>query len=234
MGEEFAIQHFMLEKLFEIFCRLMFVDCAGCGSLVVHAKGLCLSCEYHIVDRYLISSNEVQYLQDKKFKFRYLFRWVPGESNILSNYVHVLKSPLAKPFWKELAKLFIDFHSLKNPDIVFVPIPSSGGRKHSVYFADALAKRLQGKMILALDVVASDVEQKQRSKSERQKVKFAFNEEFTEILQSAQTIVLVDDVITTGSSFQAAYNALKVGRVLPENIELWTAFHRESTLVLTE
>jgi predicted amidophosphoribosyltransferase len=222
----------MLEFISDFLYRLFIVDCVGCGSLVVHRKGLCLSCEYHILDRYLAHSEKVHDLNNSQLTFRYLFRWIPNASDILSAYVHLLKSPLAKPCWDEIAKLFIAHHEISQTNVIFVPIPSSRERKHSLYFATALAQKLDGTVIQALSVAQknnANIEQKRKSKTERQRVSFEINEEFTDVLRGTAKIVLVDDVITTGASYQAAYNALNV---LSENIELWAGFRRESTLVL--
>ncbi len=209
------------------FYRLFIVDCVGCGSLVVHGRGLCLSCEYHILDHYLSSQVETSKVPESELPFRFLFHWIPGESRLLSSYVYLLKSPLAEPLWHELSRYFVPPEHIKNTAI-FVPIPSRKKRKHSLYLAQGLVEQFGGEVIEALQTSALDsLEQKQKSKKERRKISFTLNEEFTERLRLAPTIVLVDDVITTGASYEAAYNVLKNHQVCPENIELWAAFHRE-------
>lgn len=217
----------MLQLLRFYLYRLFIVDCVGCGSLVVHNRGLCLSCEYELIDQLSVSPSEFS-VTESGLRFRFLFRWVPGESKTLSRYVHLLKSPLAEPIWWELARYYS--HSLSDQEnIVFVPIPSRKNRKHSLYFAQALAQKFAGKTAPALQIKDTDTrEQKRKNKQERRQIQFAMNEEFTELLRLARTIVLVDDVITTGSSYEAAYNVLKMHGVCRKNIELWTAFYRES------
>lgn len=213
------------------FYRLFIVDCVGCGSLVVHARGLCLKCEYHILDHYLSSQVEAAIIPESGLRFRFLFHWIPGESSLLSSYVYLLKSPLAESLWHELSRYFVPPEHLKN-NVIFIPIPSRKKRKHSLYLAQGLAEKLGGEVIEALQTSALDsLEQKQKSKTERRKITFTLNEEFTERLRLAPTIVLVDDVITTGASYEAAYNVLKNHQVCPENIELWTAFYREAIRV---
>lgn len=210
------------------FYRLWIIDCVGCGSLVVHSRGLCLSCEYHILDHFLSSQSEATQLPESGLRFRFLFRWMPGVSNLLSRYVYLLKSPLAEPLWYELSRYFSsDHHDLNNA--IFIPIPSRKNRRHSLHFARGLAEQFGGEVLPVLRFSILDLaEQKRKSKEERRKIQFSLNEEFTERLRLAPTIVLVDDVITTGASYEAAYNVLKNHGVCPENIELWTAFYRET------
>ncbi|MES2802346.1 MAG: phosphoribosyltransferase family protein [Bdellovibrionota bacterium] len=169
-------------------------------------------------------------LEKSELRFRYLFRWIPGASDVLSRYVYLLKSPLAEPLWHELARYFISLKEISiNQKRIFIPIPSRKNRKHSLYFAEALAEQCGGVVLPLLSINAFDViEQKAKNKEQRHKISFSVNEEFTEQLRLGQTLVIVDDVITTGASYEAAYNVLKSRVVCPKNIELWTAFHRES------
>ncbi|AZZ38173.1 hypothetical protein CIK05_15650 [Bdellovibrio sp. qaytius] len=210
--------------------RLWVVDCVGCGSLVVHPRGLCLSCEYGILDQYLSSAEQAEELEKSGLRFRYLFRWVPGASDVLSKYVYLLKSPVAEPLWHELARYFVSLKGIsRDQKIVFVPIPSRKKRKHSLYFAQALAEQCEGVVLELLSIDDSDeLEQKVKNKEQRSKVSFTLNEEITEQMRLDHSLVVVDDVITTGASFEAAYNVLKWMRVCPKNIELWAAFRRET------
>jgi len=213
--------------------RLWIIDCAGCGSLVVHARGLCLKCEYHILDQYLTSADHAEELEKSGLRFRYLFKWIPGASDTLSKYVYLLKSPVAEPLWHEIARYFISLKGIpKDEKIVFIPIPSRKNRKHSLYFAQALAEQCGGSVLPLLKIDTTDVtEQKAKTKEQRRQISFTLNEEFTEQIRSDQTIVIVDDVITTGASFEAAYNVLKIVKVCPKNIELWAAFRRETMTI---
>lgn len=213
------------------FYRLWIVDCIGCGSLIVHQRGLCLNCENHILDNYLCTQSEVTKISESELRFRFIFHWIPGSSNLLSSYVYLLKSPLAEPLWYELSRFLVSRFSIKE-DVVFIPIPSRKQRKHSLYFASGLAQYFGGVVMPVLKIATPDSsEQKRKSKEERRKIRFTLNEEFTERLRLIRMIVLVDDVITTGASYEAAYNVLKNNGVCPENIELWTAFYRETAQV---
>ncbi len=215
------------------FYRLWIIDCVGCGSLVVHARGLCLKCEYHILDQYLASVDQAKELEKSGLRFRYLFKWIPGASDILSKYVYLLKSPIAEPLWCEIARYFISLKGISiDRKIIFIPIPSRKSRKHSLYFAQALAEQCGGSVLPLLRIDTADVtEQKTKTKEQRRKISFNLNEEFTEQMRSDQMIVVVDDVMTTGASFEAAYNVLKTLKVCPKNIELWTAFRRETMTI---
>ncbi len=216
------------------FYRLWIVDCVGCGSLVVQPRGLCLTCEYKILDLYLNSVDQSEQLEKSGLCFRYLFSWVPGASDILSRYIYLLKSSLAEPFWHELARYFIS-QKETSQNLIFVPIPSRKNRRHSLFFAQALAEQSGGVVLEILKIDSSiAAEQKVKNREQRHKIRFSLNEEFTEQLRSDLTLVVVDDVITTGASFEAAYNVLKTAKLCPKNIELWAAFRRQSLRVELE
>lgn len=223
----------MLKKLRFWIYRLFVVDCVGCGSLVVHACGLCLKCEYEILDLYLSAETASQQLEKSGLRYQYLFCWIPRTSDVLSNYIYLLKSPLAEPFWHELAKYFLSNKEIiKQKNTIFVPIPSRKRRRHSTYFAQALAEQCGGKVLSLITMGSADeVEQKAKNREQRHRISFNLNEEFTEQLRLDQTLVIVDDVITTGASFEAAYNVLKTLEVCPKNIELWAAFHRKTVSI---
>lgn len=221
----------MLKKIRFWFYRLWIVDCVGCGSLVVHPRGLCLVCEYKILELYLNPVHQPEKLEKSELHFRYLLRWVPGASDILSRYVYLLKSSWAEPLWHEIARYFISQKSVSKKTI-FVPIPSQKKRCHSQYFAQALAEQSGGTVMTLLKIDDSDeIEQKAKSREQRHKIRFSLNEEFTEQINQMQglylSLIIVDDVITTGASFEAAYNVLKTAKLCPKDIELWTAFRRE-------
>lgn len=221
----------MMKKLKQLLYQLLVIDCTGCGALIVREKGLCLQCESEISRKFKTKSGlPIQIPNRPHLYHRSLFVWYPGMSDVLSNYIYFLKSPVAEFYWQKLAGDFILHHQITTAsDLVIVPIPSSRNRKHSMYFALALAKNLQGKVYPALVAPVDSREQKEKRKAQRTEISFMFNEEFTEAIRQARTLVLVDDVITTGASYEAAYNVLKNMDVLPENIELWTAFHRQES-----
>lgn len=210
------------------FYRVLIVDCFGCGSLVVHRYGICKNCEHTILKNNLRKETSPKLLSKFGIPYRFLFHWVPGEDEVLSKYVYLLKSIIAEPIWREISGFFL-INEKFNQETVLVPIPSRKGRRHSKYFAQGLVHHYGGSILPALNVInTNDKEQKQKSKEERFKIQFSLNEEFTEQLRLATKVILVDDVITTGASYKAAYTVLKNHGVWPENIELWTAFYRES------
>ncbi len=91
---------------------------------------------------------------------------------------------------------------------IFIPIPSSTGRKHSELLAKALSEWTGLEMLNGLDISGKE-RQPGKSKQDRKARKIEFkSEEIKKFLLSYKTVILVDDVVTTGSTMEAASRTL--------------------------
>jgi predicted amidophosphoribosyltransferase len=153
-----------------------------------------------------------------------LFDWVPEQSDLLSKLLIELKGPKRKAAWANWARVFwlervSNFSDVKK--VVFIPSASTNGRHdHAFYFAEALAECSGGKFVNILKKVTNS-HQKGKSRDERAKltiqshVKIAADRKDT-------LYVLVDDVLTTGSTAYSSYRALGS----PINFEVWVLAKR--------
>lgn len=218
-----------LEILFYYFCLLIKTDCVGCGSLLPTNAGLCCKCDSQI--------NQYKKSDQLASDIFSLYSWKPQVSDLISSYVYYLKSSFSWPAWSVISKEVLNSCSLKfdHLETLIVPIPSSTGRNHSLYFAKTLSKitnRPYKQVLSYKKTDQSDLSQKHKNKLERAKQSFKVDEKFTDILQSYQCIIFVDDIITTGATYTAAQRAIRqhfAGLELPNHMQfaLWTAFVRE-------
>lgn len=149
-------------------------------------------------------------------------RWYPGQSDLISNYIYALKGIKAKAAWRfyanRIAKEFLNKYDL------IVPIPSNKKlSQHSFYFAQCLADNLRLPCLKLLEKSPLVSTQKKLSKVNRLTIDIKKREQFTTVDISDQRILLVDDVLTTGSSFKAAKMALE----LAQTTEILTLFFRD-------
>lgn len=169
--------------------------------------------------------------------------WIPDENRALSLLLKSLKGEDFRKGWAELAREFVSRLSLRSLELlrpisnapvgarhqrfVLVPPPrSSEGRCHALHFAEGIAQLIG---LEVFDVLRHrppqqnrDVDfpaQKARDKEQRKlRTFYKFSE-----LPSQCIPIIVDDIVTTGGTAQAAWQAL--GRM--ENAQVWCFAHRQ-------
>ncbi len=159
----------------------------------------------------------------ENIKIKSLFRWPPGESDVLSALVLQMKEESSQN-WNIWVTEFINnlsgnSHSAKKT--VLVSSESASGKKHAQHWGNALSKYLGYPHICALKPQKGTANQKELSRLQRTQRVFDLNVEFSK--PSNTRIIFVDDVVTTGQTALAAYNALKK----PSNFEVWCLIYRE-------
>lgn len=235
-----------IDQLMSYLGQLLMMDCLGCGSYHVQNIGLCRRCEEQALSKYAsslaidddikINSHDTHtaVVSPQNLQVKSLYNWIPGESHTLSAYAYLMKSPLSQSLWRQQAHRFLTAKSLRSlskqglSSYVFIPIPSSKNRRHSEFFATSLSEILGGVVIplLVVNHEKTNLEQKRKNRHQRSQIQFKLNEVFTTLDLSQSVVILVDDIITTGSSCRNAYKALKPLNIVAENTQLWTLFRR--------
>lgn len=181
--------------------------CAICGFMFPPVRWLCDHCWADLKNRYLPYSQT--YRVQKKFAHLRLLDW-KDDSPPLRSFFLSLKGEAPKEVWNELAKeSFARFSNtkawsfFKNP--IFVPAPARDPLKkdHARLFAEALASYFGGSVHLALNYGSDSSSQKSKTRLERSKKVFHSSENLENT-----NVIFVDDILTTGFTAQAAYNAL--------------------------
>lgn len=213
-----------------IYSQILCPNCLKCGSMFVGPSFFCELCR----EPSLQSMSLYKYRRISEEKVFCLFDWKNDPQLISKQIVTLLKSALSRNSWIFYSTLFKKKFSHKHK-IAIVPIPgSSWASFHTTYFSQALALQLRALVVPALLKPQADNQQKHKSRLERSEIFIELNEKFTKEIQSADLVILVDDILTTGSTFKAAISQLKP--CLGPNAELFSLclFSRSSKTTETE
>lgn len=187
-------------------------SCINCGSFLLIKNSLCEHCYKSVITQF--SSQPLLLISGHKT--RSLLKWNPGESDVLSMLIHLLKMDQYN-LWNKLAFDFLRKNNIR-PDCrrVLVTLKAtSSNHTHAQDWGQSLAGYLACDHIMALDKVSVDA-QKKKGKSERDKVRLKSIVDISRL--SNKKVIFVDDVVTTGSTLKAAYEALGS----PKEFECWT------------
>lgn len=225
------------------------ICCQGCLELKWSKRGLCKRCEQMIFQESNRAQPKSLFCEYPKLKILNYsaFSWGNQPSaythSLISAYIRFLKTSLSGHDWSYLANYvyydYLEHLKLENSKLLIVPIPSSTGRTHSVQFAKYIKSFFAKAHVLENGLKINSktefaVAQKHKTKLERQYISFSLSEEFTFHNQEKRQILVVDDLITTGSTMKAVISALqqshRTGEIQqPERVILLSAFYREST-----
>lgn len=196
--------------------------CPGCGSFRIDESLLCGPCRGA-----LGALQRPQVRSAGPFQIRSLYDWNPGESDLLSRYVHALKGRWRERAWAECAWDFVTAHGLENDprSFWFVPAPSrTQARDHAGHWAAALADVLQAPCLEDLLRRGEGVSQKALKRADR------WDRHLVKLSREVPTMmgqaVFADDVLTTGATADAVHRLL--GR--ERELEVWVLAHRTTFL----
>jgi len=194
--------------------------CARCGSILPPIDLFCGRCAVMLASQ----QNRGPALLQPGFAFPVysLFTWTHANDTVMRPFLHAFKRGLAVREAESMGLLFLHEISSQRPRLSpWIAHPGGkSGRDHSWLLAQLLARLIAPEdslpiVTLRLADAGLGGSQKLKSASERRSRRFIKEEKF-----SGRNVpwVFVDDVITTGSTARAAWQAL--GQ--PDSFEVWT------------
>jgi len=205
-------------------------SCLYCGSLDRGADGLCEICSEDLWSWQKIGGG-LFHQKIHKLEVQTLFHWIPGKQEVLSRLVRELKGTQGRKLWQvyagEFAKQVTLDKAVKRKPILLIPAPSRKGEKdHALLFAEALtAERPHIEIYNCLSRHSSG-SQKKKSRSQRQRARVEWAENFTlpdfQAKAVGKKVIFIDDIVTTGSTAMAAWKALEK----PRDFAVWALAQR--------
>lgn len=187
--------------------------CLSCGSFFVKEHLFCEDCfEQKLRPKIEIKSKTI----NKEAEAHYLLDWIPFESDMISEFVYRMKSDKCSRAWKyfseNMTEQISENQSLIDVDYI-IPIPGSKvSSTHSHVFAQMLGRTLRKPILDILVKPPNQSEQKRKNKAERLYKTIQLHEQFTTNLRllnlPSSHVLIVDDILTTGSSFNQSVAAL--------------------------
>lgn len=201
--------------------------CLLCGRLAGREDQLCRKCHVLILRRAEGEIDQAKVCSHgmlPNVRVRSLFCWRPDMDPMISKLVTHLKRGRSPRTWEVLASAFAHHHALdfSRPcqDVLLVPIPSQAGeRDHAHHWTEQLARQFKVPMKNLLRRTGGPP-QKTKRRSERRQIHLEALE--TSVPAGIKTIVICDDIVTSGATSRAAIQALNTGY----SFEIWAFAHR--------
>jgi predicted amidophosphoribosyltransferase len=202
-------------------------SCFYCSSGERIESGLCTICW-----KTLESKKQVREITPKiesALTGYYLFSWEKDKSPLLNATMVLQKNP--ESF--EMHLRFAEWLSYGQPyqnNLCFIPIPSTtlGQKDHAYWLAHNLAKIWQAPMGNILKWKHKPGLKKEQSRTDRRVGLIELvSEEFLKTHKNRK-LILIDDIVTTGSTVRLAYEALRT----PDKIEIWAIACRQNSFLV--
>lgn len=207
------------------FIKIHTTPCLNCGSFANTELKFCFFCREILRN---FENRALPAYDVGPYPVYSFYKWCPGESDILSTHFLSLKGRKSRLAWSYLAQSFVTQRmgrEIKALSMQIVPAPSSNGKiDHAYLWACGLATALGAEITPCL-VKSMNTRQRGATRKQRERIKFDINEKYSSLVNSLSNHklwVFVDDVLTTGSTANAAYEALGC----PKNFEVWVLGHR--------
>lgn len=193
----------------------------NCGTFIFIKSCLCQHCYKALISRF--SQTHMQMPLNKKTLS--LLNWNPGESDILSKFILKLKCN-EQQMWNQLSFDFIQKHKINyEENRVLVSLHStSPNRTHAQDWGFGLSQYLGCEHHTILKKVTKEV-QKKKTKNERSQLLLLPIVDISYLKH--KKVIFVDDVVTTGATLKAAYEALGE----PKKFECWAMVTRTATSI---
>ena len=192
--------------------------CPHCHSWLGKTDLFCASCW-----EFVLANRLWKKIDEYRLDITSLFCWREGDE-IISELIYSLKGGGLKEANERLARWILA--SVEPKDLVgvtFVPAPARelGQRDHASMLAKSLSDLSCRPLVGALQRIDIDT-QKHLSRSDRLMSKLDLSGAMSVEEANKQSIIFIDDVVTTGATAQAAY--LAMGR--PKNFKVWALAYR--------
>ncbi len=197
--------------------------CIRCGSFFCEASLFCRNC----FNSEIISRCQNQSPSHLGLSHYYLIEWKQNESACLDEMVYRMKSNYARRAWQYYAKIIyykycseINFNKFE----ALVPVPGSKDSSvHSKIFCNELAK-LTGLPVLDILIKNPDSPEQKKLGAQQRKSKLKIKKQNAVSVYFTK-FIFVDDIVTTGASFNLSNAALGAGG---ENLII-SLFYRSKT-----
>lgn len=200
--------------------------CAICQTYSPPCDWLCSFCWKSVEREYLYSENS--YRVEKTLPHLRLCDWHEDNHRAIQALLQSLKGGGPEFIFRRLGlEMFSRFLHLglwdKKAFPVFIPVPSSEKNEpdHAFLLAKALSFYFAGEFEDPLKKTKNSSIQKRKTKRQRVHLEI----ESTKTIPSRKTIILVDDVLTTGATARACWQALKQ----PKNFFIFTLAWKQKT-----
>lgn len=227
----------MEKRIFNLrLLKILFQHCCACGSLTVRESHLCQKCSASILQSKQLIGFEAQYWRSILPKIRGLTLGVYSTPQ-LKAWVYALKNGGSSPDYRAIAIEWIQKRqktydvAMLTPTII-IPSPArlNRAKDHAFCLAQALSIETGWDLLDLLEFQnLEEAAQKYKGVQLRAQRTFRikepseilafYNTELPNTIKDLHygTIIFIDDVVTTGSTAMAAWNALEN----PPHFEVW-------------